>query len=780
MGNRKNSCYYEKFYFNSRIDVKVQPDMDKIRNLYVNNSALGIIAGLYDEGCSFCYVSQTFLDIIGYTYDEFVITFEGHLSNVVYEEDRDIFEKYTTDMNRSLREYRLVHKSGTLIWVSELGVDMHTEAGNTVWIASVRPLDSKQRVDAHSEYVTRALLNQFMVVYEIDLVYRRIYCVKSSTAENEGRLFDFDFINSIFDKHYNQYDAERLKGMISYRNLFREWKKGTQHLEGVFVKKLPDGKKIVVRNCFEFEHGTFNNGKVVFTQRDITKEYEGRMALQCLSDTYSEIGYINLTDNTVVNMNRDGKPEFIQKYNDSMNFQLNSGNILEEDVDKIRKMLDRNAIISELKLMDRMSTKYRHIRPDGTLEWRELSLNVFERDEKENPAIVLLTVQSIDELMTTVEIAKRANAAKSEFFAKITHNLRTPLNGILGMLDIAGNSIGDADKCENAIEKAGEAARYLSTLLEDILDVTEIKAGGLIMEDIPFNFSAELSKCLDAMELIACGREISYHSHIGNITYDRLHGSPKHFRKVLIKVISNAIKFNSNCGSVDIYVDEKCHTPEVVTYAIRVVDTGIGMSEDYIRNHLFHEFAQENENAGQLQGVGLGMVMVKEILRKMGGTISVKSIVNTGTTVELVIPFVIDNSLDMPVVEQSVSGMNILVVEDNALNMEIVTYMLEKEGVKYICAKDGREAVECFEASQEGSIDAILMDIMMPVMNGYDASRKIRSLDRADAKQVAIIAMTANNYAEDIEKSKKAGMNFHLEKPVDADKMFKALCLFRK
>ena len=385
------------------------------------------------------------------------------------------------------------------------------------------------------------------------------------------------------------------------------------------------------------------------------------------------------------------------------------------------------------------------------------------------------------ELIAAKTDAERANRAKTDFLLRMSHDIRTPLNGIIGMLDIAERCGDDLAKRDDCRTKIRESANILLELINEVLDMNKLESGKVMLENLPFDLSEISRSVYNAVVKQAESRGIEIVQADCSASHPRLIGSPMHFRRVMTNILSNAIKYNKPDGKVYITCREASCDGDSVVIEFKCRDTGVGMTPEFME-HLFEPFAQENESMrSEYGGTGLGMSIAKSLVDAMGGSISVESEQGCGSTFDVLLPFAIDKSDQQPAVQEggdkaaTVEGLNVLVAEDNELNMEIAHFLLEERGARVIEAKDGREAVEIFEQSEPGAIDAILMDIMMPHMDGHEATRRIRRLDRADAADVPIIAMTASAFAEDRIAAKEAGMDRHLSKPLDAGLMIRTV-----
>ena len=386
------------------------------------------------------------------------------------------------------------------------------------------------------------------------------------------------------------------------------------------------------------------------------------------------------------------------------------------------------------------------------------------------------------ELLIAAKKAEAANEAKTEFLQRMSHDIRTPINGICGMVNMADHYADDMEKQKEYRTKVKEASNLLLELVNDVLDMSKLESGEIVLEEIPFNLSSIYREVFVVIEQVAAEQNLQIVWEKKEITHRDLIGSPRYVKRVMMNILSNAVKYNRANGQIYISCRElPSEQPEMTTIEFTCRDTGIGMTEAF-QKKIFEPFAQEHTGSRtKFAGTGLGMPITKKLVEKMGGTISFESKEGAGTTFVIRVPFKIDPDVDehkvqKDIPEKSIEGLHILLVEDNELNMEIAEFMLRNEGADVTKAWNGRKAVEIFEKSRPDEFDVILIDIMMPVMNGYEAARMIRSMDREDAKVIPIIAMTANAFTEDKLRAKEAGMNEHIAKPVDTKRLVKIIC----
>ena len=385
------------------------------------------------------------------------------------------------------------------------------------------------------------------------------------------------------------------------------------------------------------------------------------------------------------------------------------------------------------------------------------------------------------ELLRAAKKAEAANEAKTEFLQRMSHDIRTPINGICGMINVADHYADNMEKQTECRAKIKKTSHLLLELINEVLDMSKLESDEVVLEEIPFNLNSIFEEILGVIEQVAAEQNIRILWEEKEVTHWNLIGSPVHVKRILMNILSNAVKYNKENGYVYISCREiPSKQTAMTTLEFVCRDTGIGMTEAF-QKRIFEPFAQEHAGSRtKFAGTGLGMPITKKLVEKMGGTISFESKEGTGTTFVIRIPFQIDADMkDRTETEEktetSIQGLHVLLTEDNELNMEIAEFVLQNEGAVVTKAWNGQKAVDIFRKSRPGEFDAILMDIMMPVMNGYEAAKMIRSLDREDAKVIPIIAMTANAFTEDKMRAKEAGMDEHIAKPVDGKLLVKVI-----
>ena len=436
--------------------------------------------------------------------------------------------------------------------------------------------------------------------------------------------------------------------------------------------------------------------------------------------------------------------------------------------------------------------------PNLTLEFRDPKDKVYlmttlpqNYDRRGRLESVLMVTQDVTaekererdyqlQLEKTAEDAERANIAKTDFLRRMSHDIRTPINGIRGMVEISRRYAGDEAKQEECREKIMTTSGFLLDLVNDVLNMNKLESGAVTLEEKPFNLRQMISEIVTTVEGQAWRENVQVSCKTLAWNHEDLIGSPMHLHQVLQNVVGNAVKYNRPGGSVAISCEEKGFDGTTATFLFTCTDTGRGMSAAF-QQHAFEAFAQEESGARTAyKGTGLGLPIAKELAEQMGGEIRFESELGVGTTFYITLPFRVDPNPPeaesaKPEQAASIKGAHVLLVEDNELNMEISQYILEAAGVIVDQAWNGQEAVRRFSESKPGTFDCILMDVMMPLMDGLEATRTIRAMQRPDAATIPIVAMTANTFSEDEQRSREAGMNLFLNKPVDSEKMLQTV-----
>ena len=460
-----------------------------------------------------------------------------------------------------------------------------------------------------------------------------------------------------------------------------------------------------------------------------------------------------------------------------------------EERERYRKFLEFDTLTERLRNTNSISIEF--MGANG--KWRQSRFIVKSRDAHGNAVDVLYVARDITEeksrelmyqkqLKASMEDAHRANLSKTAFLQRMSHDIRTPLNGIVGMIHIAEKHNNDVVKLQECRQKILQSTDYLQNLINNVLDISKLESGSLVLEHKSFDLAELLSNNLTVVAMSAYENGVRFEGGVdaSTIRHRHLIGSPVHLSRILMNLSSNAIKYNHFHGTVNVHCEELSDDGDTAVFQFVCSDTGLGMSEEF-QKHAFDAFAQEGKRSTTtFSGSGLGLSIVRDIVELMGGTIELESEENIGST--FTVPFEIehlaeknDPQKDNCPQSMNLSGKRVLLVEDNAINMEIAHAILEEEHLDIVEAKNGKEALEIFRNSKMGEYDFIIMDVMMPVMDGLEATKAIRELEREDAKKIPIIAMTANAFEEDRKACLDAGMDEHIGKPIDIPLLKRAI-----
>ena len=387
-----------------------------------------------------------------------------------------------------------------------------------------------------------------------------------------------------------------------------------------------------------------------------------------------------------------------------------------------------------------------------------------------------------------LEIAEKASKAKTDFLSNMSHDIRTPMNAIIGITTLMKNELHQPEKLAEHLGKLESSGQLLLGIINNILDMSRIESGKTILNVEKMNLPQQISQ-LDSIIRQQAGQRSQTFTVSTNMQHENVLADPNRLNQVLMNILSNAVKYTPNGGHIGLEIDELTHTEHYTKYRFVVQDNGIGMSEEFQKT-LFEPFTREEKSGtNKVQGTGLGMAITKSIVDLMGGTIHVESTTGKGTRFEVVLEFPIDAEADtvqetqVPPEEEEtaspLSGMKFLCAEDNAINAEILEMLLEANGASCTICANGQEIVDAFASVKPGDYDMILMDVQMPVMDGLEATRRIRSSENPLGKTIPILAMTANAFLEDMQKSREAGMDEHLSKPVDISALEQTVKRFR-
>lgn len=679
-------------------------------------------------------------------------------------------------------------------------------------------LNTQQDMSSEDIYVLKKLFTEYVSLYRLELnsgKYEILRLVENTNAKQlvgeEHTIFaDYDEFTRRYadafvpeteqEEFLDWHKCENLKKRLQekesltyyYHSVSKDGK--DSYYEAYAVKGKADGKN------FYIFLGYRNVDVILYKEKAIQEQLQKALdeaklsneIIEAIAKSYQYISRIDIA--------KDWFEEIANRDAENMNYkksgEVTSGNrnackkyVAEEYQEAFLKFADITTLPVRMKNEETIVMEYQM--KDGN--WHKLRFIEKKRDKDGNLTHVLCAIRSISdvkkkeqELLQQVAEARKDAALKSRFLSNMSHDIRTPINGIIGITELADRYPDNPEIQKKCREKLLESARHLVSMVNDILDMNKLETEQFVENDIPFNLAAVLNRVNTDQQMQAGKKKIDYvvDWKKSELNHMYLMGNPVYIEKLLTVITDNAVKFTKPGGNVSVWCREISEDDERAFYEFGCSDNGIGMSEEFA-GHAFEMFSQENKTSRtQYEGTGFGLAIAKKITERLGGTIEIKSKKNCGTTVTMTIPFKTgvqnlmqytenvntESTEDIPL-----EGLHALIAEDNELNLEIAKLMLEEKGICVECAADGKEAVAKFEESEPGYYDVIFMDIMMPYMNGWDATRKIRTLQRPDADKIPIIAMSANAFAEDIINSHISGMNWHLTKPIDADKLMTAL-----
>lgn len=669
-------------------------------------------------------------------------------------------------------------------------------------VSSLKRRDLFRTLQKRSYNVLHALSVDYLGIYQVNFDTGECEIYRNSEQMSMGCYVNFeDGYQTAMEQYISQYvvpeDQERLRSVTKKDYVLAQLGKKKKFSVRYQVKDSCYGLKHMEMH-FSVTEKTEEENCVIFAQRDVNAvvekeekyKLEARQNLEdILEGARTGIWTIELEEGCEPRMYADRTMRILLGVSEDVEPEECYRHWFENiDPDYVEMVQD---VVQEIVETGRSEVIYPwyhpelgkiYVRcggvPDKTFHKPGVSLNGYHQDITE---IMVTRKKQEQAIMELLEKVRRANSAKSEFLSHMSHDLRTPINGILGMLSIIEKSPDDPDRQKECRKKIRVSTEHLLSLVNDVLQVSKLESGRPVEEEESFDLHNILDDCIAILSAQATESKIRLVLEEIELQHSRLIGNPLHLEQILMNIIDNAIKYNRPHGSVYVQVKETDCRDGMAYYQFVVEDTGIGIREEF-KKHIFEPFTQENQGARtHYNGVGLGMSIVKKLVERMGGDITIESQIGEGSVVQVTLPIQVDEAWSAQSVDEtrnlynSIAGMRILLVEDNEINCEIVEFMLEDAGAEVVTANDGKAAVDTFMASEPGAFNCILMDLMMPVMSGYEAARVIRAMDRPDAKNVPIIALSANAFEEDVTMAKDAGMNEHLAKPVDIRKMLRII-----
>lgn len=758
------------------------------------------------------YCNQAFADLKGYRLE----TILDHSYSDLYPESdtkgmsacyRAAYEDIPCEMDTSFKNEKY--------HVAIMPSGIKGFCSGTIFKAQMENDRESEKTDAllDDNYMIRQLLPDYVSLYSLELNSGKYEILRLTGNTNATEIADNPAYKGLnFDEYAREYaenfiSKEDRKEFLDWhlcKNMKKHLKKSdriTFHYQSISkdgTKRYYEGYAVrgkITDESFQIFLGYRNIDSILYKEKAIQERIQRVLdetnlrneIITSIARTYQYISRIDINADWYEEIsNRD---KYYSKYAHSGIQSVNTNRacrqyVAEEYQEVFLKFTDLSTLPERMAKEETIAIEYQM--QDGN--WHKMRFIEKKRDKKGQLTHVICVIRSISDikkreqnLLYQVAEAKKDAALKSRFLSNMSHDIRTPMNGIIGMIELADRHPDDPELQKKSREKIMESSRFLVSMVNDIVDMNKLESGDVVKQEIPFDLSELLNKVNTARQSAAEAKNVEYivDWDKSDMEHVYLTGNPLYLERLLNVVSDNAVKFTNSGGRVNVWCIEKPGDDGHAEYEFGCSDNGIGMSENFLE-HAFDVFSQENETSrSRYEGSGLGLSIAKRLVEHMGGRIELKSQKDVGTTVIMTVPFKIDEERKPEKRENkervSLKARHVLLAEDNELNMEIAKLLLEDNGLSVDCACDGIEAAERFEQSVPGYYDMIFMDIMMPNLNGWDAARKIRSMKRPDADKVPIIAMSANTFAEDIINSRIAGMNDHIAKPIDKEKIEKVI-----
>lgn len=782
-----------------------------------------------EEGYPFILISDRFLELLGWSNDEIQTKFHNCFIEMVHPDDRDIIEDFVLKINNNYGSekisdaiYRLRGKNGYL-WVSD--ATRLVKVGNNSFYQGTLTnitnfVDVKEKREKQLKQSYRKLEEMQSIISASNMGTWQIELIdgKKPTMIADERMLELIDLKDkectpedIYNGWFNNIVPEALPSVLASVESMKNGNKD----ENTYLWNHPTLGERYVRcggSALKLENGYILRGyhydvddivrqqisQQKLLEDALLKEKHHLEVISSLSTIYTTIFQADLLTHEYRVLNSVplmGKVAGTSGNFDDIKEDIIKAFIAEDYKKSMRVFLDLNTLSARLQNINTIMKEYKN--PQG--RWFQSRFIVNTRnDEGVVQDVVYVARDFTDEKQREIELqeklrlsalqAEKASSSKTDFLKRMSHDIRTPLNGIIGMLSIYDRYKDDPVKQKECEEKILHSADYLLDLVNNVLDISKVETDTIQLDNKPFDLCEVLLKIVATVEASASeqGIDIRGGKEASHLVHRNVIGSSTYLNRVLMNLASNAIKYNKQGGYVNLYCNELYSDADYATYEFVCEDNGLGMSEAF-QKHAFEPYTQENKQTSTgFSGSGLGLAIVKEIIDKMNGTIQLESKENIGTKFTITIPLQLDYSehKDINLTEKQMKydffGCKALLVEDNPLNMEIAKFMLEEEGIVVTEAKNGKEAVEIVKKSKSNTFDFIFMDVMMPIMDGYEATKQIRALDKKDAKTIPIIAMTANAFNDDKQECLNAGMDAHIAKPINVKNLRDTMISFIK
>ncbi len=778
-----------------------------------------------EEGYPFLYISDRFCEMFGWTREEIKTKFDNKFINMLHPEDTDTTEQYVEMLKQSSNEnvidaiYRMKGKNG-YIWVSD-STSRVTVGNETFYQGTLTDITSfvvkcRKQDESHKEQlaIINALSQSFRNVFVANLSEGTARAIRLDDNYNvrairdvNGQTFQFD---AVVDRWVRETvhpdDKKRIKETLNVKNIrqifasqdkcvgtYRNIEDGVEHHYQYDFRRVGDTDNVVagfqlIDKIVEEQKENQKREKVLEEER-LKGEKEHAEVINSLSTIYSTIfqadiithEYEILTSVPLMGMVVASKGTF-----DDVEDTIIETFMEPEFREPLREFLDLNTLADRLEKVNTVTTDYKA--PTG--QWMQARFIVKRRDKNGRAVETLYVVRDITEestrdlkqkefLTQTLEAAQQANKAKTTFLNNMSHDIRTPMNAIIGFTTLAQMHLDDPAQVKDCLRKISTSSNHLLSLINSILDMSRIESGRVKLDEKAVHIPDLLHDLRTMIQSLVNSKNLNLFVDAQDVVHEDVLTDKLRLNQVLLNIVGNAIKFTQSGGDIMIRLMEKpCSLKHYATYEFSVKDNGIGMTKEFI-GHIFDAFSREySSTVSGIQGTGLGMTITKNIVDMMGGDIQVESEEGKGSLFRVTLNF---RLVDEPVKEEEktkcydYSGKRVLLVEDNELNREIAATILEETGMTVDSVEDGDIAVATIDKEPADKYDLILMDIQMPRMDGYTATREIRTLADNKKANIPIVAVTANVFEEDRKKVIESGMNGHIIKPISIEEIARVL-----
>ena len=730
----------------------------------------------------------------------------------------------TSEDQMDYAEYRIIRKDGRIRWVDDYGHYCETKAYGGIYVVFISDITEKREQretdKATRDAVISTLTNAYNTVWLIsDVVTEKSVLYHTDLDDVHAEAIHNALSHSKYTDTKTEYvatmvakeDRERMQEQIGLPyilkqfetkdqfsvSFIRDLESGPRHYRIDFGKVFMPGGRIGVMMGFKDVDDEIRQSRAVQEALDDARKAEAEYRQAAAKRiTYEKVAKALAGDYFCIYIVDPDKDKFVEysatkeyinlgveKEGDSF-FDLSRKNmerlVFTDDKDRVLGTFCKEKIMSILEHDGNFTMKYRLMIGNAPI-WVSMKATLFEDEDGRH---LIIGVNNIDaqmkrELKYQQHVNEARTSARNDFLANMSHDIRTPMNAIVGYTNIAKSRIDDPAEVTNALEKIGSSSHYLLSLINDILDISKIESGKMQVNLGPCDLESVFRHIEDITALQARNKALIITYRHGSVRHVKVNADELRIEQILVNIVSNAIKYTPSGKTVDLIAEEEPVAGNKYRYRFIVRDTGIGISEDYLP-HIFESFTREEKTTvNRIQGTGLGLAITAKVVELMGGTISVKSTLGEGSefTVELELEALESENEEKDSKDEitGLAGCRVLLVEDIEINAEIAAMLLSQYDIEVDCAENGQIGLEKVKQHESGYYDAVLMDIQMPVMNGYEATKAIRALDSDYCKTLPIIAMSANAYDDDVKACLAAGMNAHIAKPFNPDELLKLL-----